>query len=397
MASEAQVAANQRNSKKSTGPRTAHGKARSAQNARTHGQRAAREKIMRDESLFSEERRMRWGSNTDVSNDIEEFLLHQNVALAATFERVQRGHLEHVRSRIRNADEIERDAAHTLGSRLFFDPGGPIELYGHQPVGKKKDRPSSNAGALPLERPDQLVGQLESTAAGCRWMLDRWTELRSFLEEPGGFWRGADRLKCLRLLGYHAVQVVDVRIVAEIFTASHALRPIDTPFADLRTDTGEVDLPTFVSDIRARWPDLVGKRKPEQARQLLLELVDENIERIEELLETHEQDPDENNERIMHRMGVDPSREGQFYLQYELKYANAVKKGVSDLQRYQEKKRKEAWRRERDIVPDMQPAAPRRAPAWPMALSPGPSKQPLSPIRPSVRKTARRLPPAPQA
>ncbi len=34
-----------------------------------------------------------------------------------------------------------------------------------------------------LDHPEAIVLRLESTAAGCRWMLDRWTELRTLLDQ----------------------------------------------------------------------------------------------------------------------------------------------------------------------------------------------------------------------
>src|ERR1700674_3984606 len=103
MNSEARSAANRLNSQKSTGPRTAEGKARSSRNARKHGMRSEREKLMREDSLAFEERNRLWSASTQPENDIEEFLLHENVSLAASVERVRRAHLEHLRNRIENA------------------------------------------------------------------------------------------------------------------------------------------------------------------------------------------------------------------------------------------------------------------------------------------------------
>src|ERR1017187_1951659 len=186
MTSEARIAANGLNAQLSTGPRTAAGKARSSQNARKHGMRSAREKLMREDSLAFEERLRRWSATTQPENDVEEFLNHKNVSLAASFERVERAHLEHLRNRIENADEVALRDAHALGNRLFFDPCGPTELYGSQPSNWRKNRPSWNPEAKEPGDPQELVWQLESTEAGCRWMLDRWNGRGGVLEPPEG-------------------------------------------------------------------------------------------------------------------------------------------------------------------------------------------------------------------
>jgi hypothetical protein len=102
MNSEARLAANTLNSGKSTGPRTAEGKARSSQNARKHGLRAEREKLVREDSLLFEEKLRRWSACTQPQNDVEEFLLYESVAMTASLDRVRRAHAEHVQTRTEN-------------------------------------------------------------------------------------------------------------------------------------------------------------------------------------------------------------------------------------------------------------------------------------------------------
>ncbi len=51
-----------------------------------------------------------------------------------------------------------------------------------------------------LDHPEAIVLRLESTAAGCRWLLDRWAELGARLDR-GDTWPSAEKVKAIRLLG----------------------------------------------------------------------------------------------------------------------------------------------------------------------------------------------------
>jgi hypothetical protein len=71
MASPAQIAANQRNSRKSTGPSTPQGRARSSMNALKHGYRSRKLALLREESCAVEVRLRKWMAIGDAQNDIE--------------------------------------------------------------------------------------------------------------------------------------------------------------------------------------------------------------------------------------------------------------------------------------------------------------------------------------
>jgi hypothetical protein len=74
MASPAQIAANQLNSRKSTGPSTPQGRARSSMNALKHGNRSRKLALLCEESCAFEDRLRKWMAIGDAQNDIEEFL-----------------------------------------------------------------------------------------------------------------------------------------------------------------------------------------------------------------------------------------------------------------------------------------------------------------------------------
>ena len=64
----------------------------------------------------------------------------------------------------------------------------------------RKTQPTSRPLDV-LDHPEAIVLRLESIAAGCQWMLDRWTELRGILEQHQN-WPTAEKLKAIRLLGH---------------------------------------------------------------------------------------------------------------------------------------------------------------------------------------------------
>ena len=74
MASEKQIAANRANSKKSTGPKTYRGRARSAMNATTHGLTSKTIAMLHEDSIEFENRLMKSLAIRDVQDDNEEFL-----------------------------------------------------------------------------------------------------------------------------------------------------------------------------------------------------------------------------------------------------------------------------------------------------------------------------------
>jgi hypothetical protein len=78
MASPAQIAANRLNSRKSTGPTTPQGRAKSSMNALKHGDRSRKLAFAREESGAFEERLRTWMAINDAQNDVEEYLMEDS-------------------------------------------------------------------------------------------------------------------------------------------------------------------------------------------------------------------------------------------------------------------------------------------------------------------------------
>ena len=102
-------------------------------NALKHGMRSRKLALLRDESIAFENRRLKWMANADAQDDIEEFLIYQNVSLSFELERVDQARHERIIAEIESSDDDDFVAVHQLGKRLFFDPGGPTPMYGNRP------------------------------------------------------------------------------------------------------------------------------------------------------------------------------------------------------------------------------------------------------------------------
>ena len=310
-------------------------------NALKHGRRSKMQSLLLDDSHAYEERLRKWVASADPDDDVGEFLVHRYVSLSVEIDHLERAQVEELTSRIDSFEESELEAVHDLGKRLFFDPAGPTPMYGIPPAGRVKKKTSWNGLAVDPNDPAKLVENIAASHYGCLWLKTRWTELRAQLE-PGKFWQSHDRLKAIRLLGHQPADALEDRTIAEIFVASHALHPVGHgPFDDLLSDMGTAPLALYRKAVKARFPDLVSADDPVKCRQILIDLVDENIERLDAKLEEHEANADVHAQRAFARLGFDKSPDGQRIRQHQMKCVNALYRGMETYRKYQGKKKAE--------------------------------------------------------
>ena len=335
MASEKQIAANRANSKKSTGPKTYRGKARSAMNATTHGLTSKTIAMLHEDSIEFENRLMKSLAIRDVQDDNEEFLTYLNVCQESDFKRAHKAHMRRIKDLIETADQTEAEEVYRLGKRLFFDRNGPIDVYGSEEVYSCK-KTSPNEQPVDPDDPAILVKNLESSAKGCEWLREQWEQLKAPLVEPQGYWVGCHRLMAIRLLGQQPVSAIRDRLVAEVFVASFALkRDRQHAFSDLLdSDLGEEQLGNLDRSAFATWPGLIEIEEESQGRAILLDIVDSNIERLDDLIKAHAENADDQAEGQFERLGADPSRESHNLRAYKQKCQNAYYRGQTACQNY---------------------------------------------------------------
>ena len=327
MASDAQINANRRNALLSTGPKTPETRAKSARNSRKHGLRSEREKLAREESVAYEARYFRWAAHYGVESDPEEFLLHANLFLASDMDRVRGAYLELTQSQIDNAEDDEIKEVRETGDLLFTDSRGvPVALFGtRRYINKKPGGPSWGSETAPAIKPQELMEKLESSAMGCYWILEVLEELLERARKR--FWSAGDRLMIIRLLGRHPVDGVADRRVAEVFAASHAIRPVGKPFDDLLSDMNELALEAHVKAVAAAWPDLSQRGEKEKARQSLIEMVEGEIERVWAIAAEHDTQIKDEPARTRRRKGFVHNKEADAMRRWFIRAKGSVERG----------------------------------------------------------------------
>jgi len=94
----------------------------------------------------------------------------------------------------------------------------------------------------------------------------------------------------------------------------------------------------YAKAVGERWRDLFRTREKDEWRQILLELTDQNIERLNAKLEVHEENADAQAERTLARLSFDPSPEGEALRNYLIRCTNALFRGMANYRKYQARK-----------------------------------------------------------
>src|ERR1700733_6653875 len=195
MTSPKRAEANRRNSRKSTGPRTLSGKSRSKLNAVTHGLTAETLILPGEDPRAFQGRLENWTAELAPANPFEQDLVRQVVTLSWRLDRAERVQDALIADSLgtipAEEDKRRREEGEDLGRRLLPPPRVPnyVRRFG---VWADLDR-LAHRGPDDPDDPARLLLRLEATADGCRWLLDRWAELRTVVdagtawpEEPTG-------------------------------------------------------------------------------------------------------------------------------------------------------------------------------------------------------------------
>ena len=326
--------ANRANAQKSTGPKTAEGKAKSSLNAVKHGLAAQHALLPNEDAEAYKAVVQGWIDDLQPADTLEMALVERAAMADWRLKRCVRSEHARLASKVRHAAEThdrERFArAEELGNRLMYDPLNRCIV---PPVDPDTLRRIHNWRAI---NPAVVVRELESFAEGVDWMIKRWERIAGILDREN-FWHYPEKFEAIKLLGQRPDDALNVEIVGKIFNACRVLHP--EPW-DITADIQQAALgcegrPIYA--VRAQWLEAQGPKSFDEAFNTLFNIIRDEVtrlrERREELAEIAAIDRQEAEARAM----FDDSKEAVLSLRYESARDRELHRALADLQ----KKRKE--------------------------------------------------------
>jgi hypothetical protein len=296
MASQAQIDANKRNSRRSTGP-----KACAKLNALKDGSHAktVRRVLPQERAIDLDERINKWINEHNPRNDAERELVIEAAELAWTIDRTKRSETARMAERVRQAmlkaDKQRYEEVGELGRRLLYNT---------------EAKPLPTPGRRWEDNPAAFLKGLESSAEGCRWLLDHWIGLRVLLDRSSD-WTCGDMFRLIRLLGKYPVEAINDPQLNAIFLAWDAIVPgSGERFWKECKKCKPLHDPGF-SDF-GRWREIAERPADAAAAVRFFErLMDEQVARLEELLEVHEEIAGDDPAELADCASFDGSAEGE--------------------------------------------------------------------------------------
>jgi hypothetical protein len=347
--------ANRRTGPQSTGPASPEGKARVRLDARKLGLRAEPVVFPGEDVETLIARIEAWKDHLQPRTDLEHYLAERVARVTWQIDRIDRAvaawRKQRDRSRELDRDQAESDEVEDLARRLFWDPRGPIALYPHFRGCRSTPRRSVPDEVDDSLNPGRIVDRLEASYTGCRWLLERWADLRHLLED-GLHWQAPDRLRAIRLLGRQPMDAPADERVLSIYLACDAMDPCaPSSLADLRIEADD-ELAMFRDRVEGRGADRKRPRSMAAGKAALLALIEEVTTRLGDLLATHRERREF--EKVMQAdpMAFDDSPEGERLARYQRAKASELQRAIATYY----KVRDQARRLRDDATPVGEPA-----------------------------------------
>ncbi len=228
---------NQRNAMRSTGPRTARGKENSKYNAFKHGMTARTVLLPGEDAAALAARQQHLVDAFQPRNSVELAVIEGMAGAMWKSDRADLAAGRRITERLRHEPleqaKKEQDEAVELGGRLFWQPSFPLPISKRFDIGKLTESLSSENAVHP-HHPARIKLRLEHTIPGCDLLIGSWDDLLVRLYGDK-LWLSADPFKMVRLMGKHAIDMVDDLTVARVFLDSLTL--ISAPKGGPERDT----------------------------------------------------------------------------------------------------------------------------------------------------------------
>ena len=376
MTTEKKAEANRRNATKSTGPKSPEGKARSSQNAATHGLTAVSAIPVAGEAPDAyKESLERWVEDLAPTDLAQRALVERACRAAWKLDRCAR--IEDAEAayskRHAAADELlsEQVRAQELGRRLLFEP-----INRNAVVTREPHVVEALATRL-ADDPAVLAPMLQSFSEGTTWLLLRWGELLELLDRAES-WHYPEKYAAIRMLGRRPEDFTSDPIGDRIVLLCNALHPEPWKLMDeaFQCTLGFVANPTYYLRVFALEETMPTSRK--EALDELRAIVLTEMVRLA-ALKTNRLAPIAALDRASaadRAFFANPAKVA-LRLRYETAADRELRQSISDL----------AKLRKASEPPKPQPAAPQPAAPEPRRPEPLPApKVPTTP--PPVRKEA---------
>ncbi|MBV8315700.1 MAG: hypothetical protein JOZ53_12240, partial [Planctomycetaceae bacterium] len=335
---------NQKNSQRSTGPRTAAGKARSKLNGLRHGLRAATLVLPGEDPEALQHRLDAWTDELDPRTDLERYFVRSAVEASWRLDRVRRA-------------EAAAGARRVLAAGAEADRQDALEV-------------EHSLRYLGLW-PEKYLRRLRGSARGCRALLQRWRDLVAALEHAG-CWLGSERRWAFALAGlephrWHEDAATRRLVTLDLATQVDGGTPEETRrfvVADLKQDEAAMHVTPEEFEVRVE-AILAGLPAPAAARAELLAWARASSVELEAHLEEVEVSECRDRELAVEEAMFDGRPSGAVRLRAELAQDRVLRTSLQEVRRLQ-RERAEAGEAEDSGATDVtagsrDPSAPTEA------------------------------------
>jgi hypothetical protein len=289
MTSRKKILSNRSNAKLSTGP-SDEALGRTRFNGLKHSMRAQTLLLPAESPLALEALRERWFDRLNPRDQAEADLVSDYVKARWFHQRAERSLHRYLKADIAQAAAREDEEVASDIRTLFADARGHHSLYAVSKVsdgGPTTSHPAAGGGK-DAEHPCTIVNRLESSEKGCLALIGYWKNLRTRLVDALE-WQPQDRLKAIRMLGWHPLDVLEDQRILIIYTGCFALHPAgkSDPLEDLKCEMSTPEAEPFLKRARTRWPLILDASETAKAKQAMFDLVDRQVERLEAKAEAH--------------------------------------------------------------------------------------------------------------
>ena len=344
--------ANRANAKKSTGPKTAEGKAKASLNALKHGLRAEQLILPNEDPEVFQAVVDGWIDALQPADAAESALVERAAMADWRLKRCVRAERARLAARVRHAatehDLAQFQRAEELGLQLMYDPLNRCIVPPNDPDTLRR------LAIWRQNNPAVIVRELESFAEGVAWMINRWERLGGILAREG-FWHYPEKYEAIRLLGLRPDDALNDELVGKITLACRVLHP--EPW-DVTADIQQSALgcegrPIYA--VRAQWLETLAPQSPEIALNQLWDIIEKEVIRLrslkEPLAELAALDRRDAEDRAM----FDDSKEAALAMRYESARDRELRRSLTDLLKKRKEEDASAKRQEKEVVDEPQP------------------------------------------